>query len=1206
MSIFGAGTSDFAPLSGLESEEYGEFTDINVSRYLYLKDATDTYEGYNAPLITTNKTNDDMIFNTTTLSSNFLYTVGTGQDTKETVFSINPTNGLSFEANNNPITLSWNELSYINNARSNIQAQIDNLDPDLSSNQGFWGNFWNGSTITNSGANAVNTVAFPTTDPDSYAVSITNSNRITVGSAGIYMFIATIQIAKSQGSTEEEVYFWIRKNGVDVPASAFKETVKAVPKLICANWQVKLQANDYIQLVWSSPDIHMTLIAYGAGTTPTKPAIPSVIMTVSQVSFLVSGGAGLLPLTYNSTTKNVICDASFQVIGKADISGNLVARQNVDISGNLTVSGTSITYLATTIPISVNNSLWLDGSGIAPLANPSASRSRVMFDNVKNATITIQGWTFVGTAISTINGMGAEWNYIGSNGFNNYNSPPAGSINGISSGVYWMNFNCRSPGTNQTDSTFYLESPTTLQPGLYNVEWYSKFTAGTQYSTTSLSVSLGGGTSLLTYNDSDTRATNIWRLRSLKIEVKTAAKLRWTFGDTQSTPNRYFSASVCNLQITQYPGIRVSDASNNTYLAASIAQINNASLVGTNAITGSLTMTGTPYFYTSKGATNIGISTEFGSAAGAGNNATNIAIGSIAPFAAGFSNCVMMGMNTANDNSFTGVGVASNSVVIATDSASPNNYDVMVGSRIQKKGSAAESAYNTLVGTLICDSATSSQPLIRCTAVGSNIWNAYYISVAGNNPPQENVAIGYGVQSRNVFIGGSYNTAVGCYSQTWLSGNIATASYNTSIGWSSGIDPRAELESAFREKYYGGTYVGARARSRGDVVGVQYATALGYNASADASFCCVIGADASYNVANSIRLGRPQDTTVASSLIVNGTTTLTGNTQVGNLSITGSVSGLSFSSLNLAGTLTVAGDASLNSNVSFGATGGTTTAKFLSNIVDKGDGWSLYITSGNVRLDSGLKLNVDCGVEGGITYGVYDLVAYIKARDQVCYDRGTQGVVDASNAQATATAALTLAGSADAAVVALGIAIDARIDAIDIEIDGIVGDLGDLNDAVGTLQSKTAYMNPVSTTFSRSEFFNRVAVFPYDGALSYGILLDPSGTSSFTGGIDANNINTTAGQVNNLRGSTVNIGDTLGAVNIDSSNVSLGNVAASSVRIGSETSNVEVSGSTITVGEGALYSTINMNGAVYINGLLYVPFNPASFTTGFTQFRPFG
>jgi hypothetical protein len=1204
MSIFGAGTSDFAPLSGLESEEYGEFTDLNVSRYLYLKDAADTYEGYNAPLITTNKTNDDMIFNTTTLSSNFLYTVGTGQDTKETVFSINPTDGLGFEANNNPVTLSWNELSYLNNARSNLQTQIDNLDPDISSNQGYWGNFWNGNTITNSGANAVNTVAFPSTDPDTYGVSITSSNRLTVSHAGIYMFIATIQIAKSQGSTEEEVFFWIRKNGVDVPDTGFKESVKSTPKLICANWQVKLQANDYIQLMWSSPDIHMTLIAYGAGTTPTKPAIPSVIMTVSQVSFLVAGGAGLLPLTYNAGTKNVLCDASFQVVGKTDLSGNLVVRQNMDVSGNVTLSGTSVTYLATTIPISVQNSLWTDGSGVTPT---NAAKVTTMFSNIKNTTITVQGWTFSGTAITTINGYAADWVYGNPGSFNLYNSPMAGSINGISSGLYWMNFYCYSPGTTQTNSTFYLEAPPTLQPGLYNVEWYSKFTAGTQYSTTSLSVSLGSGTSLLTYNDSDTRATNIWRLRSLKIEVKTAAKLRWTYRDTQATSNRLFSASVTNLQITQYPGIRISDASNNTYLAASIAQINNASLIGSNAITGSLNMTGTPYFYTTNGATNIGISTDFGTATGASANATNIAIGAIAPFAAGFSNCLLMGMNTANDNSFTGKAVASNSVVVASDSGSPNNYDVMVGSRIQKKGSAAESAYNTLVGTLICDNATSSQPLIRCTALGSNMWNTFYnASTPTTNPPQENVAIGYGVQSRNALLGGSYNTAVGCYSQAWLSGNITNASYNTSIGWSSGIDPRAELESAFREKYYGGTYIGTLARSRGDVVGVRNATALGYNASADASYCCVIGADASYNVANSIRLGRPQDTTVASSLIVNGTTTLTGNTQVGNLSITGSVSGLSFSSLNLAGTLTVSGDASLNSNVSFGATGGTTTAKFLSNIVDKGDGWSLYITSGNVRLDSGLKLNVDCGVEGGITYGVYDLVAYIKERDQVCYDRGTEGVIDASNAQATADAALALAGSADAAVVALGIAIDARIDAIDLEIDGIVGDLGDLNDSVGTLQTKTAYMNPVSTTFSRSEFFNRIAVFPYDGALSYGILLDPSGTSSFTGGIDANNINTTAGQVNNLRGATVNIGDTLGAVNIDSSNVSLGNVAASSVRIGSETSNVEVSGSTITVGEGALYSTINLNGAVYINSILYIPFNPASFTTGFTQFRPFG
>jgi hypothetical protein len=525
------------------------------------------------------------------------------------------------------------------------------------------------------------------------------------------------------------------------------------------------------------------------------------------------------------------------------------------------------------VPITVQNTLWTDGSGVAP---DNTTKSRVMFNNVKNQTFAIQGWTFSGTAIATINGMGAEWNFGNPGGYNNYNSPLAGSINGVSSGNYWMNFNCYSSGSTASNSTFYLESPPVLQPGMYIIQWYSKFTAGTQYSTTSLTVSLGGTTNLLTYNDSDTRATNIWRLRSITVEVKTASKLRWTYRDTQATPNRYFSASICNLTITNYPAIKVFDASNNTYIAGSLAQINNASLVGINNITGSLNMIGTPYFYTTKGATNVAISSDFGTATGAETNATNIAIGSIAPYATAYSNNIMIGINTANDNSYPAVATASNSVVVASNSGSPNDADIMVGLNIQKKGSGTSSTNNTLVGSYICDNATSSQPLVHCTAVGGYIWNAYYTSVAGNNPPEENVAIGYRVQSQGAFIGGSYNTAVGSYSQTWISGNITNSSYNTSLGYYSGTDPQANGSATFREKYYGGTYIGAWARSRGDVVGVRNATALGYNASADASYCTVIGADASFNLANSIRLGRPQDRTVVSSLWSQGTTDVSG------------------------------------------------------------------------------------------------------------------------------------------------------------------------------------------------------------------------------------------------------------------------------------------------------------------------------------------
>jgi hypothetical protein len=253
-----------------------------------------------------------------------------------------------------------------------------------------------------------------------------------------------------------------------------------------------------------------------------------------------------------------------------------------------------------------------------------------------------------------------------------------------------------------------------------------------------------------------------------------------------------------------------------------------------------------------------------------------------------------------------------------------------------------------------------------------------------------------------------------------------------------------------------------------------------------------------------------------------------------------------------------------------------------------------------VRLDTGLKLNVDCGVEGGITYGVYDLVAYIKARDQVCYDRGTEGVNDAAAAQSTADGAAATAAAAAvtaAGAVAAGVTNAAAIAATDVTVAGQGAAISTLQTSMTTEQSKTQYMKPVSTTFLRSEFYNKIAIYPNLTSLAYGIQLDPDGTSNFDYDIDCSgtlavkNISTNSGQVNNLRGSTVNIGDANGSTNIDCSFVSVGNVVGSSVSVGYETGVVNVNGGNITLGEGALYSTINLNAATYINGVLYVPFS---------------
>lgn len=1220
--LTGEGSSSFAPLSGEEVTAYGTFNDIEVNGNIYLKESTDQYTGYNAPLITVDKSNDDMIFNTTTLNSNWDFTVGTGQDTKESILKINPTTGLSFDAGSTPYNISWNELSYLNGAKSNIQTQIDNLDPDLSSNQGYWGNFSNNTTLTNPVANAVNIVPFPTADPNNYAITVQNSSRITLAHAGIYMFIATIQIQKNQSgsSSDSQVFFWIRQNGVDIADSAFKNIVRKEPVLLTANWQLKMQDSDYFQLVWSSDDTAVELLYLPAGSTPTKPAIPAVILTASQVSFLVSGGAGLLPLTYSSATNMVKCDASFQVVGTLDVSGNTRLRGNIDISGVLTTtnnvfaSGSRFNYNKNVETITVQNALWTDGSG----ATPSYNNYTTMFSDVKNATITLHGWTWSGTAISTINGFNGVWMGDGASDFNHYGSPPPNS------GKYYAFFECYSPGTNQANSTFYFQKELTLDVGFYIADWWSWWGAGTQYTTTSLSVSVGSGPSLLTYNDSDTRSTLIWKARTLLFEVKTAGSnpLRWTYRDTQSTSNRFFNASIGNLRIKKYSGITVSDASYTSLIAGSLANLQNTTMNGTNSINGTLTMSGIPTFFSSKGVSNVCLSTSFTQATLATNCANNIAIGGIAFYAETFTDCVLIGQNSMTNTSQQQKS-GTRTIGIGNEIYGPSVNDVVIGYGARKTFDAGADNC-VLIGALIGENAGSRIPFTRCVAIGSQLWRGYYSGTS--TPPVENVAIGYGVQSLNTdgFFG-SFNTAIGSYSQAYIAGNASVASYNTSIGYYSGVDVSGITHAAFRQPYYGCTYLGAWARSKGNVANIRYATSIGFNSSADASYCTVIGADASYNVANSIRLGRPEDTTVVSHLTVNGITTLSGNTTVGNLSVTGSVTGLSFTSLSLSGNLAVGGNLDISGNTVLG-TSGTNRIQAKSNFINRGDGWAIATDGGGVYISSGQELKVDCGTEGGVNYGVYNLVSYIKARDQICYDRGTEGLNRANEAYDHATDvgndANAYTTAAVAALTAEGGALfvlEGEVSTLQGELLELAGTVGELSGTVGDLetdmtvqQSKTQYMLPVSGTFSTSRFYNNISIYETANSLAYSIYLSPTTTSTFSNGLECNALSTLAGNVQNIRGSTVNIADSGGAANIDCTSVSLGNVASSSIQIGDTTSTLTANVGTLTLGNtsasnvkiGASNSNITIGGlssSIYINGFLYIPFNPANFATALAQ-----
>ena len=147
-----------------------------------------------------------------------------------------------------------------------------------------YGNFLSTVSQPNAGATAANAITYDTTDLSS-GVSVVSSSRITIANAGIYNIEFSAQLQKSSGG-DDQVDIWLAKNGSNVANSNTTIMLHSNPGYEVAAWNFLVQANagDYYELYWSSADTTAQIHAAAAGTNPTRPAIPSVILSVTQVS----------------------------------------------------------------------------------------------------------------------------------------------------------------------------------------------------------------------------------------------------------------------------------------------------------------------------------------------------------------------------------------------------------------------------------------------------------------------------------------------------------------------------------------------------------------------------------------------------------------------------------------------------------------------------------------------------------------------------------------------------------------------------------------------------------------------------------------------------------------------------------------------------------------------------------------------------------
>jgi hypothetical protein len=132
-------------------------------------------------------------------------------------------------------------------------------------------------------------VTFNTTDY-SNGIYLSNSSRINVRNYGIYNIQFSFQY-KNTTNDGQDVDIWFRKNGSDVAGSnsrfhmpARKSTGDPSHLIAAMNFFIEMNAGDYAEIMWRTTDVGVSLEQYGTSTSPTRPSIPSAIVTLNYVA----------------------------------------------------------------------------------------------------------------------------------------------------------------------------------------------------------------------------------------------------------------------------------------------------------------------------------------------------------------------------------------------------------------------------------------------------------------------------------------------------------------------------------------------------------------------------------------------------------------------------------------------------------------------------------------------------------------------------------------------------------------------------------------------------------------------------------------------------------------------------------------------------------------------------------------------------------
>lgn len=144
---------------------------------------------------------------------------------------------------------------------------------------------------SNAGITSENLLTYTSANPAN-GVRIVDNSKIYVPCAGNYLVTFSLQVT-NRGNTAAEFEVWAKDTGVnfvlsntrfDVPSRKSSTIWAHVVPAVSGIFTVNDPSTNYLQLAWWSDSLDVYLEHYPTGINPTRPAIPSVILTINFVS----------------------------------------------------------------------------------------------------------------------------------------------------------------------------------------------------------------------------------------------------------------------------------------------------------------------------------------------------------------------------------------------------------------------------------------------------------------------------------------------------------------------------------------------------------------------------------------------------------------------------------------------------------------------------------------------------------------------------------------------------------------------------------------------------------------------------------------------------------------------------------------------------------------------------------------------------------